>query len=145
MFRFPIIWIILLILSLFGRTQAQHQHYYKSIHCDQLILGVKDTKTAELLEQSSDFYVYRGDEEQVPSKTYPVNYLVDADEFFRSTIGSINALDSPRAKSYLAELIGRSAWRRLIHSSPLKENRAEAQKKNPVDFERSLKERPTVR
>ena len=144
MFRFPITWIILLLLSLIGQIQAQQQTYYKSIHCDQLILGVKDSRTAELLEQSSDFYAYLG-EEELPSKTYPVTYLVDADEFFASTIGSIDDLNSPGAKSYLTELIGRSAWRRLMHSSPLKENRAETQKKNPVDFARSLKERPTVR
>lgn len=145
MFRFPITWIILLLLSLFGRTQAQHQHYYKSIHCDQLILGVKDSKTAELLEHSGEFYVYRGEEEQVPSKTYPVIYLVDADEFFSATIGSINDLDSTWAKSYLTELIGRSAWRRLMHSRPLKENGGETQKQNLVDFARSLKERPIIR
>ncbi len=145
MFRFPITWIILLLLSLIGQTQAQQQTYYKSIHCDQLILGVKDSRTAELLEQSNDFYAYLGEEEELPSKTYPVTYLVDADEFFASTIGSIDDLNSPGAKSYLTELIGRSAWRRLMHSRPLKENGGETQKQNLVDFARSLKERPIVR
>lgn len=138
MFRFPFTWIILLLLTLFGRLQAQHQHYYKSIHSDQVVLGVKNSDTADLLEQSSDFFLYQAEDE--PSKVYPITYLLDADEFLKSTIGSIDNLNTSWAKAHLAELLGRLHGRRSLNNKlPVKK-----QRENPQELENKLADKPVI-
>lgn len=145
MFRFPITWIILLLLSLFGRIQAQHQHYYKSVHSDQIVFGAKNDETAELLDQSSDFYAYGAEEVQGLNKVYPVIYLIDADAFFTSNIGVTDNLNSPWMKVYLAALLDRSSPKKRLKSKLLEKKQNERQKINTEDFERSLTDRPTTR
>ncbi|NET36867.1 MAG: hypothetical protein F6K19_33380 [Cyanothece sp. SIO1E1] len=142
MFRFPITWIILLLLSLFGRTQAQHQHYYKSIHSDQVVFGAKNSETANFLDQSSDFFLYHADDEQGSTKVYPITYLVDADEFFTVTIGSVYHLNSDWAKRYLAEFLGESTWRKSINSKLLEIKRG--RKQNEQELEKKLTDKPVI-
>lgn len=140
MFRSLNICIILLLLSLFGRIQAQQQSFYKSIHSDQVVFGVKNSDTADLLEESSDFFLYQADDEQTLTKVYPVTYLVDADEFFATIIGSVDNLSTSWAKAHLAEFIGRLHGHRSLNNKLS----VKKQRENPQELENKLADKPVI-